>query len=366
MLGFGRWTAYNISWRVFMAIYDDSVLCPCGSGRKLAECCRVILADSSAKTGRFSNMAEALGKEIDRRLADKNFSSDEEMQAAIQTIVNERNRKPLADFCGLSPREIDAMCRRPFASPWLVRFAERIDPPPQAPILVLYNALAQACAGSGLKATAMGNLPRSFVHEAVRMYWRPGQQAEIARFLGTFNEERFHDLSDTRTIVTSAGLLRKLHGRFHLTKKAKELATQGTDAIYRFLFIFYCDRFNWAYRDYEEELPIIQDSFLFTLYMLHRYGGRYLPFSFYQNKFVAAFPRMVVKCSSTPYTSAETKAHSIYSRRALQRFAWFFGLAEVKSKEDNPYFWGAEIRKNPLLERFVIFTPPTEAGETKD
>jgi hypothetical protein len=36
----------------------------------------------------------------------------------------------------------------------------------------------------------------------------------------------------------------------------------------------------------------------------------------------------------------------------------------VKSKEDNPYFWGAEIRKSPLLERFVIFTPPEAADET--
>jgi hypothetical protein len=346
-----------------MAIYDDSVICPCGSGRKLAECCRVIIHDSSAKTGRFSNMAEALGEEIDRRLAGKKFSGDKEMQEAINTIVNERNRQPQADFCGLSPREIDAMCRRPFASPWLVRFAERIDPLPQAPILLLYKALAEACAGSGLKATAMGNLPRSFVHEAARLYWRPDQQAEIARFLGTFNEERFHDLNDTRTIIASAGLLRKLHGRFHLTQKAKDLAVQGTDALYRFLFIFYCDRFNWAYRDCEEELPIIQDSFLFTLYMLQRYGGKYLPFSFYQKKFITAFPRMVAECSVTPCTSAEKRAHFAYSRRALQRFVWFFGLAEVKSKEDNPYFWGAEIRKSPLLERFVIFTPPSDVDE---
>ena len=348
-----------------MAVFDDSVICPCGSGRKLAEYCRVIIQDSSAKTGRFSNMAEALGKEIGRRLAGKKFSGDKEIQEAINAIVNERNRKPLADFCGLSSREMDAMCRRPFASPWLVRFAERIDPPPQAPILVLYEALAEACAGSGLKATAMGNLPRSFVREAARRYWRPDQQAEIARFLGTFNEEHFHDLSDTRAIIASAGLLRKHHSRFHLTQKAKDLAAQGKDALYRFLFIFYCDRFNWAYRDYEEELPIIQDSFLFTLYMLQRFGGKYLPFSFYQKKFITAFPRIVVECSATPYTSAEKRAHFAYSRRALQRFAWFFGLAEVKSKEDNPYFWGAEIRKTPLLERFVIFTPPADAGETK-
>ena len=99
--------------------------------------------------------------------------------------------------------------------------------------------------------------------------------------------------------------------------------------------------------------------------MLQRYGDRYLPFSFYQIKFVTAFPRIVAECSVTPDTSAEKRAHLAYSRRALQRFAWFFGLAELKSKENNPYFWGAEIRKSPLLERFVIFTPPADAGETK-
>jgi hypothetical protein len=338
-----------------MASYDDSVLCPCGSGRKLGECCRVMMPDPSGMVGPVPNMAAELGEEIRRRLAGRKFAGDKKLQEYVDAIVDERNRRPLADFCGLSPREMEALCHRPFASPWLVRFAERIDPPPLAPILVLYEALARACAGSGLKATAMGNLPRSFVREAARLYWRPEQQAEVARFLGTFNEERFHDLSDTRTILTLAGLLRKLHGRFRLTRKAKELTARGIDALYRFLFFFYCERFNWACRDFSEDLPLIQDSSLFTLFMLNRYGGTYRPFPFYEEKFVAAFPHAVNECPAPPYTTAEKCVRTAFRRRALLRFAWFFGLADVKSEPDAPWMWDGEIRKNPLLDRFVTF-----------
>lgn len=51
----------------------------------------------------------------------------------------------------------------------------------------------------------------------------------------------------------------------------------GMKALYPLLLHPYIQKFNWAYRDGCQDLPFVQQSFLFSLYLLHQYGSRWQP-----------------------------------------------------------------------------------------
>jgi hypothetical protein len=58
----------------------------------------------------------------------------------------------------------------------------------------------------------------------------------------------------------------------------------------------------------------------------------------------------------TSYSTAEDSARRCYFLRALDRFAAFFGLAELVSESRELYDYRYSVRKTVLLERFVTFT----------
>src|SRR4030065_73070 len=91
-------------------------------------------------------------------------------------------------------------------------------------------------------------------------------------------------------------------GRFILNRECRRsLAEHGLGGIYPRLLRSYVRDFNWAYRDRYPDLGFIQRSFFFTLYLLHLYGGEWLPAVFYEDAFLRAVPRVLSDVAATPY-----------------------------------------------------------------
>jgi hypothetical protein len=57
--------------------------------------------------------------------------------------------------------------------------------------------------------------------------------------------------------------------------------------------------YNWAYFDIFGEMDIVQDSFLFTLYLLKTFG-KFRSKKFYADKFVSGFSHILEKISLQP------------------------------------------------------------------
>ena len=83
-------------------------------------------------------MSELLRKEPEGR----QFNSLEEAHTYLDQITQQKNRRQLDEFHGLSPEQMHQMLNFPFASPVLVRFPEVLDGIPAAPILTLFKLLA--------------------------------------------------------------------------------------------------------------------------------------------------------------------------------------------------------------------------------
>lgn len=326
--------------------------CPCGSGLKFKKCC----ADRQAEEEHQRVTGPAMD-ELKELLKDKSFASLDEANAFLQRHMQQRNQAPLDDFDGLSSEQMFRFLHFPFDTPKLASFPSRIDSKPQAPILSLFNLLTDAIGANGLKTTATGNLPRNFCREAARAYLGEEEYQQWLRFGELRSEPDFREMHVTRLVAELAGLIRKEKGKFILSRECRKLrAEEGQPGIYPRLFQAFVRKYNWAYCDIFEDIPLVQQSFLFSLFLLTRYGGEWRSNIFYEDKFLRAFPNLLPEVQPIgSYYSPEQVVRLTYSGRCLEWFARFFGLVEIERSGTDRHSKEFRVKKLPLLEEIVQF-----------
>ncbi len=301
---------------------------------------------------------ERFNRALKEFLKDKQFQSLEEAQAALDEFTYRYNRTPIEEFCGLSPYEMRAFLYFPFTSTDVIKFNFDVRPPLEAPFIKLLIMLLKGIGREpgGLKTTAKGNLPRALCRKMDEEYHSEEARRQLLRDRHPImKEEDFWDLHLVRTVAEMAGFIRKYKKRFVLTRRGKSVVEKGfTIQDYFHLFKTYTTEFNWAYGDRLKEINIIQDSFLFTLYILKLYGNEYRDKTFYADLFIRAFP-MVLKEVTPTYTSADGHIKFIYTLRAIERFAMALGFAETKEKEPFLSRYESKIRKTAFLDEFLEF-----------
>jgi hypothetical protein len=328
--------------------------CPCGSGKKYKECCLAADTEQQGPTGLPDIMAE-----IKKEIMGREFDSLSEIQAAVDQICQTQNRMQPEAFCGLSPEQMHRFLHFPFDSSDIVRFSDTFQKPPEAPVMTLFSFLADGCGDSGLKATAKGYLPQRFCQDVAIAFWGKEGYEQKTLGSGVRKELDFNDLHVVRLVAEMAGFVRKYRGRFVLTKKCRQLlAAPGNGKLYLELFKAYTRKFNWGYRDAYEEIGIIQQSFLFSLFLLHRFGAEFRGQAFYEDRFLQAFPHVLQEVPEPPYRTKEEYVSACYSLRTMERFALFFGLIERNILSDEILKRRYEIKKRPLLDELVSFNAP--------
>jgi len=211
---------------------------------------------------------------------------------------------------------------------------------------------------SGLKPTVKGNLPLKFCKALAQELSEDEDDDRniYLRYGGIRSEVDFEELHCTRLVAELAGLVRKYRGKFVLTRKCRDmLAKQDIGCLYFELFKAYTTKFNWAYRDGYPEAEIVQRSFLYTLFLLTSFGGTERSQQFYEGKFITAFPMVLEMFPETPYTTTDEQVRYAYFLRALDRFAAFFGLAELIEEDEELYRSKYVVRQTVLLDRFLTF-----------
>jgi len=325
--------------------------CLCGSGIKYKKCCA-----GKQQAGDQSAGAGAVTGELRELLQGQNFGSLDEANAFLNRHMRQRNQAPADDFHGLSPEQMHRFLNFPFDTPALINFPAPLDITPQAPIATLFNLLVNAIGDEGLKATATGNLPRNFCREAAIAFLGEEGYREKIKFAGINTELDFSRLHVTRLVAETAGLVRKYKGKFITSRECRKiLAESGMPGIYPRLFRAFVGEYNWGYQDRYPDFSIIQQSFLFTLYLLQRYGNEWRPGAFYSDIFLRAFPMVLAEVRPLPYETPEDEAGRCYSLRSLERFAEFLGLAEIECDPSKRFTAAFRLRKLPLLDHVVRF-----------
>ncbi len=98
-----------------------------------------------------------------KTMSERAFDSAEEANAFAASYVQRVNETGRDDFDGLSPSQMSELLYAPLDSPRSIGFVQSGVGAADAPIMILFNALASAIGKDGLRATAKGNLPRAFL-----------------------------------------------------------------------------------------------------------------------------------------------------------------------------------------------------------
>lgn len=326
--------------------------CPCGSGMKYKDCCA-----SERKVDARRAMLDATMREVRELLEGRSFASLEEANAFLSKHMRQRNEAPNADFDGLSPELMHRFLHFPFESPDLVSFPSCLDVSPQAPILTLFSMLVEGLGDKGVKTTSTGNLPRNLCRDIAMAYLGEEKYRENYRYGELRTEPEFFDLHVTRLVSGAAGFVRKYKGKFIVSSECrKTMAKHGPAGICPKLFREFASRYNWAYRDRWQQIALLQQSFLFTLYLLKKHGTEWRKNRFYEDWFLRAFPAILQEVSPLgDYFSSEQIVRKCYSLRCLDSFTGFLGLVEIKRDNTKLSDGDFRLRKLPLLDHVVQF-----------
>ncbi len=299
------------------------------------------------------NPLQDLQEDVHNLIGGRNFDSMEELQAVIDQYNQQKNSAPVEEFHGLTPEQMHRFLHMPFETPELVTFPFVLQTEPESKAAFILNMLVKEIGEDGIKLTAKGNLGQKFCQEAKKNYFNQYPEPMMSR-LSVRTETNFEPLHTIRLTAQLGGLVRKYKGKLLLTKKCqKALENNGLRELYPLLVHSYIRKFNWGYRDAYDELSFIQQSFLFTMYLLHKYGNSWRPATFYSDSFLHAFPMILQEIEPKLYESPEDTLRSSYILRTLQRFAGFFGMADVEQVSKEPINRECRIRATGLLDEVV-------------
>jgi len=303
-----------------------------------------------------SERAQPIFDELRQAMEGQQFASLEEAQALLGGFTSRRNQMPIDDFLGLSADQMRAALNHPFESPQLATFPAVLQTTPSSPIAILFDYLINVLGEKGLRPTAKGNLPVKLVREAALLCWGEERYARETRYGDIRTEPHFHQLHVTRLTARIAGLIWKTNGKYIPTRACRTLMDKhGLAGAYPALFRTYVEKFNWGYSDFYPELWIVQRSFLFTLYLIHRFGDVWRENAFYAEAFARAFPAALDEIEPEPYSTPEHTLQHCYSLRCLERFAILFGLIETEPISDPDAYSRFLLRKSPLFDEVVQF-----------
>ncbi len=299
------------------------------------------------------NPLQDMKDDVQDLLDGRTFDSMEEVESLLDQYNQQQNSASVGEFHGLSPDQMHRFLHMPFESPGLVTFQRILKTQPQSRAAFLLNMLIEEMGEEGIKLTAKGNLGQKFCQKASKAYFDFYPESLLSgRPIRT--ETNFDPLHTIRLTAQLAGLVRKYKGRLVLTKKClKSFEGDGLLELYPILMHSYIRKFNWGYRDGYGDVYFIQQSFLFTLYLLYKFGKNWRPATFYSDNFLRAFPMILREIEPRSYESPEDTLRRVYSLRALQRFAGFFGLAGIEQVSTDPTKHEYRIRTTGLLDEVM-------------
>jgi hypothetical protein len=325
----------------------EKVSCPCESGKRYVGCCLDRHFEASRR-----NLAGDFQIDLKRAIAGKTFASLDEANAFLRAYHERKNAEPKADFMGFSADQIHRLIDFPLKSEnSFVRYkydfpAEELDG-----IQVVTNArrFLTAFAEAGpLKATAAGNLPRTFAEQMFEAIDR----SKLKEFIKFRSESDSMEVHSLRILLELAGWIRKTKGSFRLTEKGKKVNKDGlSPSFYGELLKGYTNRFNWAYHDRYPGFEIIQRAWLFSLYILRKKARGYVESHSISPFFIRAFPLVLAEVER-PWKNIYSIVDDCYSLRFLERFCAYFGLIEVRERID-PLDRTLVFKVSPLFDRFI-------------
>jgi len=323
--------------------------CPCGSGKKYKHCClgKTALPDENGP-------AQQVMGEIREALNSREFDSPDEAQGFLDRFAESKNRVPRLDFLGLSSEQVYRMMYHPLEDLGdMLRFNHRLEPGAFQDIPIVKNTLfflTRLKDLEPLKATAKGNLPLEFARELHDQFLDPSRRFQFR----IRSEEESISVNTLRHVLRMCGWLKKEKNYYSLTKKGRSLVALGfSEAHFFTLLHVFTRRFNWAFQDGYPPFWIIQEGFVFSLYLLHRKARHFIEEKDLGDYFIKAFPTTLSEAEGIRIFNPGDTVKNCFSLRFLEHFCEYFGFVDTRREKKTPYGFHLFIKKSAFYDQYI-------------
>lgn len=322
--------------------------CPCGSGKKYKRCC--IGAAAKQLAGFADDMAQAAALSPEPSIDDLNL--------VAQRRAEERNNRPLDDFCGLSPAQIYNWMYAPLHQLEQVKITPPDDLTASPVMRYLSLLLDEALQHDGsFNATAKGNLPAKLVKQAGELLpefavAEVESTLSINEFSG-HNEDRFNALHYTRVLADLAGIIKLEGKRFHVNSNhLSRYQDDGISALFLPMLEAAVGDYNWAYLDGWEDDIDLRSFWVFMLWRLQTHASAEQLVAEMQT----AFPVLLEQLSGDAYFSPDALLGNLIVSRFIKRFLEFWGFVTLDSRVySNGSHTPLTVGIQPLLRQCFTF-----------
>ncbi|MBO1898655.1 SEC-C domain-containing protein [Shewanella sp. BF02_Schw] len=324
-------------------------LCHCGSGKKFKRCCM----------GSLSKQHAQVFGDVDAMLAMNPNLSLDELNAALQHKVQDRNNQPHPDFCGVTPTQMANWLYAPFDELQWVTISTPYEllasPVMRYLALILDEAMAQ---DGSFKATSKGNLPAKLVKQASELLPEFAvaqfeRHISISEFAGS-NEDKFNALHYTRVLAEISGIIYRRSGRYHVKKSAqKQYQAEGIQAFFKPMLEAAISKYNWEYLDGFEYDIDLRPFWLFMLWRIQSHNS----VDQLVEEVMTAFPDLRQSFPTEDDFSPERSLSILIESRFIERFLQFWGFVTIDPRR----YLNAEpvarvVQVQPLLKHTFQFT----------
>ena len=271
-------------------------------------------------------------KRTKEMLPQREWNSIDELNQELKKVMDRQNRRPLAPFLGLSPEQMQTILyRQPFSlTNEFFDFKGDKKDLLTVPFLKQTLYFLKKLHDNGhIKATQKGNLSKAFVRELHEQF-----------FLNDYYSYRPNKESDSpgattlKHILILSGLMKKRHGKFTLTKKGEKLLLEeNISELFSEMTSIFFNKWNWGYGDYYSNLPLLQSSAIFNLYILHKKAQDWISDEELGKIYLKAFPSLVNEVHPE-FWSPEEEITKIFSLRFIERTCLPWNLLCSKREGD--------------------------------
>ncbi|SEL39897.1 SEC-C motif-containing protein [Colwellia chukchiensis] len=322
--------------------------CHCGSGKKFKRCC---MSSVSKQHAQVFDDAEAM-------LAMNPSLSLDQLNAALQHKVQDRNNQPHPDFCGVTPTQMANWLYAPFDElQWLtISTPNKLLASPVMRYLALILDQAMAQEGS-FKATSKGNLPAKLVKQASELLPEFAvaqfpRNISISEFAGS-NEDKFNALHYTRVLAEISGIIYRRSGRYHVKKSAqKQYQASGIQAFFKPMLAAAISKYNWGYLDGFEDDVDLRTFWLFMLWRIQSHNS----VEQLVKEVMIAFPDLLQAFPTEDYSSPERNLSVLIESRFIERFLQYWGFVTITPRRYiNAESVARVVQVQPLLTQTFQF-----------
>ncbi len=297
--------------------------------------------------------------EIKKMIEGKNFSSIDEAQDFLDQFMEKKNSRPVDDFLGISTNQMHRLLytRSLLDLDNIVTFNIALGPEAFEGIPVVKNVfyfLSRLAELEPLKATQKGNLPLKFAQELFETF----KEFPEGLRLNIRSEEETTTVLSLRHILKMCKWIKKEKKHFKLTLKGRKIVERGrlSTADFWILFSKFTQEFNWGFQDGYPELSIVQASFVFSLYLVHRLAREFIEADKIADRFVQAFPFALDEAKSGGSyfsTNPLRTVKNCFKLRFLVRFCEYFGFVIIRREKQKPYNEKLLIKKSDFFDDFI-------------